>query len=65
MVKKSKNAKLIESFTDYCVEHPEFRFWQALRNWSGGDAIMMIKDTWEVDTFYWNKKDEFKKSVEE
>ena len=26
--------KLLVSFTDYCVAHPEQRFWQALRNWA-------------------------------
>lgn len=30
-----KSQKLLESFTVYCVEHPELRFWQALRAWSG------------------------------
>jgi len=25
---------LVEQFADYCKEHPELRFWQALLNWS-------------------------------
>lgn len=28
-----KNQKLLVSFTEYCVAHPEERFWQAMRNW--------------------------------
>lgn len=30
-----KNKKLLNSFVDYCLKHPNERFWQALRNWSG------------------------------
>ena len=29
-----KNKKLLDSFVKYCTEHPEERFWQALRNWA-------------------------------
>lgn len=32
---KSKNAKLLKDFTRYCDKHPNERFYQALRNWSG------------------------------
>ena len=31
----NKNNKLLISFTEYCLDHPEQRFWQALRNWAG------------------------------
>lgn len=30
-----KNQTHLSSFTVYCRNHPEQRFWQALRNWSG------------------------------
>lgn len=30
----SKNEKMLESFTKYCKENPEMRFFQALRNWT-------------------------------
>lgn len=30
----NKNQKQLESFTTYCKEYPEQRFWQALRNWT-------------------------------
>lgn len=34
MITKDKNAKELYSLCDYCLQHPEERFWQALRNWS-------------------------------
>ena len=39
MKNMSKNSRLIASFKIYCEEHPEERFWQALRNWCGAVAI--------------------------
>ena len=30
-----KSKELLEQFTKYCQEHPQQRFWQALRNWCG------------------------------
>ena len=30
----NNNIEKIKSFTVYCFEHPEQRFWQALRNWN-------------------------------
>ncbi len=35
----SKNSLHLAMFADYCRQHPEERFWQALRNWSGYDHI--------------------------
>lgn len=37
-----KSLETLISFSDYCVDHPEERFWQALRNWSRYNAIMAI-----------------------
>lgn len=31
----NKNIDRLDSFSLYCRKHPEQRFWQALRNWSG------------------------------
>jgi len=31
---KLKSEKSLMSFLKYCQEHPEHRFWQALRNWN-------------------------------
>jgi len=42
ITKKSKSVKELKSFAEYCLLHPEQRFWQALRNWS------------EVATIYWS-----------
>lgn len=64
-LKKSKNWKMLGSFLNYCLDHPEYRFWQALRNWAreyiDPDINFIIAapmgwlDNPEVseDTFYW------------
>ena len=50
--------KTIQSFIDYADAHPEQRFWQVLRNWSGYNFIFgsMINANLEPphlqDTFY-------------
>jgi hypothetical protein len=38
-VATNKNSDLLSDFVNYCVTHPEQRFWQALRNWSGFNYI--------------------------
>jgi hypothetical protein len=49
---RSRQAK--ESFTAYLEAHPEQRFWQAVRNWSGEAFIFAIgHDSEGRDTFYW------------
>lgn len=57
----SKNSKVLNSFIAYCYKHPELRFWQALRNWSGFAFICASKvfpsGTDIMDTFYWEGKD--------
>lgn len=54
-----KNQKLLESFSAYCKQNPEQRFWQALRNWCGSPfvGVSNISDDDYVDTFYSNKQD--------
>ncbi len=47
----------LSSFIKYCVTHPEERFWQALKNWSGYYAIMALsvngaEHRTHHDTFY-------------
>lgn len=52
---KSKNHDRLLDFEDYCLKHPEERFWQALRNWSGASSILRwggIDDMVLHDTFY-------------
>lgn len=44
-------------FAKYCVDNPNYRFWQALRNWINV-PFLVAKDNLpgcdEEDTFYWN-----------
>ena len=48
---QSNNHKILQDFALYCLEHPEERFWQALRNWAkvgyiySGDNPNKLKDT--------------------
>lgn len=62
--KEPKNGKLLASFIQYCTDHPEERFWQALRNWAGVNYILVAKTMltgpewgWSdiQDTFYWGE----------
>jgi hypothetical protein len=43
----------LESFSAYCQERPEQRFWQALRNWSGVAFLRATTASGKTyDTFY-------------
>lgn len=62
MLTYSKNKTTLDSFIAYCKEHPEDRFWQALRNWSRWKFILVsnapyyeldFTDGSLRDTFYW------------
>lgn len=48
--------ELLKSFTEYCEQHPEQRFWQALRNWSEYNFIYgsnkLIEHPDLEDTFF-------------
>lgn len=54
----SKNQKLLESFTAYCKQYPELRFWQALNNWSElpNLVVMDVEGKTARDTYYWEGK---------
>lgn len=57
-----KNARQLLSFIAYCVEHPEERFWQALRNWSGYGFVLVANHRQSkgfTDTMYDNPRDTF------
>jgi hypothetical protein len=67
----TRNSELLESFTKFCQDNPDMRFWQALRNWCGWsfvflsnadtDAFVPRVDSFKlVDTYYWeeNRKHE-------
>ena len=61
---ENKNIVLLSEFASYCQRHPNERFWQALRNWSEYNFILVAnkhdldKSTFpdEVDTFYFEDK---------
>ncbi len=51
---KTRNSGMLKDFIKYCEEHPQERFWQALRNWSGY-AFIFAKNSLKdegIDTFY-------------
>ena len=35
-----RSEEALHSFMRYCFEHPDERFWQALRNWSKYEYIL-------------------------
>jgi len=54
----SRNTEHVASFISYCAKHPDERFWQALRNWSGWSYIYVSNGSGPggedvIDTFYW------------
>lgn len=58
----NRNSETLADFTAYCAAHPDERFWQALRSWSGYHLIMVSNDSDVIgspgleDTFYWEGK---------
>jgi hypothetical protein len=63
---ETRNSKLLDSFHEYCEMNPEQRFWQALRNWSGEQKILVerhytsqgMPSGYTKDTFHWEGKNE-------
>ena len=52
---ENKNQKQLLSFIEYCTNHPEQRFYQCLRNWSGEKFILFSNvppRAKQTDTFY-------------
>ncbi len=49
-----KSKTQLVSFVKYCTKHPNERFWQALKNWSGFRCIRAQRRVLEVgeDTYY-------------
>jgi hypothetical protein len=45
VIPNNKNMNTLIDFTAYCTQHPEERFWQALRNWSEYNFIYGGKNT--------------------
>ena len=60
----SKNFSLLTQFTNYCAEHTDERFWQALCNWAKVDKVYIGKYDEDIDedviedTYYFEKKDQ-------
>lgn len=60
----TRNSETLNSFVDYCLLHPELRFWQALQNWAGVNFVLtaellpheISKNGNLVDTYYWEGK---------
>lgn len=58
----TRNSETLADFTAFCVDHPDLRFWQALRAWSGWHLVMVSNDSDATDnpkiedTFYWEGK---------
>jgi len=51
---ETRNSKALASFVSFCKDHPDQRFWQALRNWSKFNFILGANglDGWDAtDTF--------------
>lgn len=46
------NDVVLDSFLRYCLEHPEQRFWQQLRNWSGAKFVLVAED-YDLENNYW------------
>ena len=60
-IDRVESKKLLDDFAAYCEDHPSERFWQAIRNWSGYNFILVSKindgDFETQDTFYWKTRD--------
>ena len=56
--RRLRSQKELESFTAYCKAHPDERFWQAVRNWSGWPFIYANNNDRNYDTFYFMGRDQ-------
>ena len=57
----SKNLDKLMDFYLYCLKHPEERFWQALRNWSGYKYILVTDEESLLDIDIMQLEDTFYK----
>lgn len=55
-IRLAKSFSLLLNFIKYCKNHPNERFWQALRNWSEADSILIRNGIESLDTFYWEER---------
>lgn len=53
----NRNKKQLDDFVKYGEKHPEQRFWQLLRNWSGVPFVGISYDNVAYkDTFFFEEK---------
>lgn len=55
-----RSEKTKQAFIDYLEEHPDERFWQAVRNFSGYPFILASEQPpadlpYQLDTFHWEE----------
>ena len=43
--RRTRNSEMPDSLVEYCRAHPDQRFWQALRNWSGWQHVLVSNDS--------------------
>jgi len=61
-LRPNRHHELLTEFTEYCKEHPQERFWQALRNWSGAFKVLIeipdgnYQNPQRIDTFNFEYK---------
>jgi hypothetical protein len=51
-----RSAETRQAFIKYLEDHPEERFWQAVRNFSGYTFVLasdILPVDGQLDTFYW------------
>lgn len=54
----SRNQAALDDFARYCQAHPELRFWQALRAWSGAAYVLSVDAQGKMlDTYYREGRD--------
>jgi hypothetical protein len=55
----SENKETLEEFIDFCEDHPEMRFWQALRSWAdvASVCVRIADGDMAIDTYYREGKD--------
>ena len=56
----NRNQKTLDEFVEYCKANPNYRFWQALRNWVGTPFLLIsegLPQSGQKDTFHWEGKD--------
>jgi hypothetical protein len=42
---RTRNSEQLDSLVEYCQAHRDQRFWQALRNWSGWQHVLVSNDS--------------------